>query len=85
MSSLNPSIHGHEVMHLMLESGATYTEATLRAAIAQRFGADARFHTCSAENLTADELIEFLAARGKFVLASGGFRLPPDQMCQHES
>lgn len=85
MSPLNPSIHGHAVMHLMLESGATYTESTLLAAIAQRFGADARFHTCSAENLTAEELIEFLAARGKFVPAGDGFRLPPDQLCQHES
>ena len=77
------SIHGHEVMHMMMESGASYTVASLRAAIEARFGPTARFHTCSAENMTAEELVAFLAARGKFVPVGEGFTTGPDRMCSH--
>jgi len=81
---MNESIHGHEVIGMMNESGAVYTEATLQAAIVGRFGADARFHTCSAENLTPAGLIEFLAARGKFAPVDGGFVFGQGQACGHD-
>ena len=47
------SIHGHEVLNMMIESGEQYTHASLEAAIKARFGEQARFHTCSAEGMTA--------------------------------
>lgn len=53
------SIHGHEVLQMMLASGECWTAASLEAAIHRRFGAEARFHTCSAENLSAAELVAF--------------------------
>ena len=56
-------IHGHEVMEMMLASGKTYTKETSVAEIVDKFGADARFHTCSAENMTAGQLVEFLNVR----------------------
>ena len=56
------SIHGHEVLNMMIESGEQYTHASLKAAIKARFGEQARFHTCSAEGMTAGELVAFLAA-----------------------
>jgi probable metal-binding protein len=77
-------IHGHEVMQMMLDSGSAYTRETLREAIIGRFGAEARFFTCSAENLTAEELIEFLAERGKFVPEAAGFNTAATKMCQHD-
>ena len=43
----------------------------------------ARFHTCSAENMTAEELIEFLAQRGKFTAGADGFSVDPSTICQH--
>lgn len=43
-----PSIHGHEVLQMMISSGESYTVATLEAAIIDRFGKEVRFHTCSA-------------------------------------
>ncbi len=76
-------IHGHEVMQMMIDAGKVYTKDTLRAAMAQRFGAQARFYTCSAENMVADELIAFLAARGKFLDEGEGFKTEPDRICQH--
>ena len=51
------SIHGHEVLNMMIESGEQYTHASLEAAIKARFGEQARFHTCSAEGMTAGELV----------------------------
>lgn len=38
------SIHGHEVLQMMLASGESWTVASLEAAIRRRFGEEARFH-----------------------------------------
>ena len=76
-------VHGHDVMEMMLTAKLPYTKATLKAAIIDKFGADARFYTCSAERMTADELIEFLAQRGKFTAGVGGFVVDPSAICQH--
>lgn len=78
------TIHGHEVMRMMIASGKTYTRESLREAIHGRFGAQTRFRTCSAENMTADELIAFLESKGKFLLQGSGFTTDADQMCDHE-
>lgn len=53
------SIHGHEVLNMMIESGEQYTHTSLEAAIKARFGERARFHTCSASDMTAAELVAF--------------------------
>lgn len=71
-------IHGHDVLNMMLTSGKTYTRSTLVAEIIHKFGHDTKFHTCSAENMTAEELVEFLEKRGKFKLQSGGFQTSKD-------
>lgn len=81
---LSSPIHGHDVLAMMLASGAVYTRASLLAAIGEKFGATARFFTCSAGNLTAAQLIDFLAERGKFAAVSGGFVLDRDKVCQHD-
>lgn len=77
------SIHGHEVLDFMATSGITYTRATLATAIATRFGADARFHTCAAEGMTAADLIEFLVARGKFRGTEEGLTVDAEHVCDH--
>jgi len=77
------SIHGHDVMHMMLESDQQFTTESLKAAIAARFGEDARFHTCSAQDMDASELIGFLASKGKFTPAAGGFNTQENKICQH--
>lgn len=77
------SIHGHDVLNMMIESGKQYTEQSLVQAIASRFGNNARFHTCSAENMTAAELVAFLAARGKFIPADEGFSTHVSKICRH--
>lgn len=77
------SIHGHDVIEMIVGSGQSYTRAGLVAAIGGRFGADARFHTCSAEGLTADGLVDFLMAKGKFRIEEDGMTIDESKVCQH--
>lgn len=51
--------------------------------MAARFGAQARYHTCSASDLDADGLIALLRARGKFVEDEQGFQTRADRVCHH--
>jgi probable metal-binding protein len=53
------------------------------AAIEAEFGAGARYHTCSAEEMDAAGLVEFLVARGKFFGNDDALSLDPSQVCQH--
>jgi probable metal-binding protein len=81
---MSNSIHGHEVMHFMLEKeGEVFSKESLRDAIIARFGSDTRFHTCSAEGMTAEQLIDFLSTKGKFVETGNGFNTQPDKICSH--
>ncbi|WP_213132447.1 YecH family metal-binding protein [Citrobacter sp. FP75] len=77
------SIHGHEVLNMMIESGEQYTNASLEAAITARFGEQACFHTCSAQGMTAAELVAFLAAKGKFIAKDDGFSTHESKICRH--
>ncbi|TWT84177.1 hypothetical protein CA13_56530 [Planctomycetes bacterium CA13] len=80
----NPnSVHGHEIMHMMVAAGKPYTRDSLRTEIVEKYGEDARFHTCSASEMTAEDLISFLAERGKFVDSGDGFTTLPENICNH--
>ena len=76
-------IHGHEVIQMMLQSQKSYTRASLVSDIVTRFGPQARFYTCSSENMTPEALIDFLQAKGKFVPHEDGFQTSADLMCKH--
>lgn len=81
---MSNEVHGHEVMKMMVASGERYTRASLTEAIIARFGADARFYTCSASDLSPEGLVDFLAARGKFCDEdSEGFTTSADKICNH--
>jgi probable metal-binding protein len=80
---MSESVHGHDVMHMMLELGGQFTRNSLKSAIEARFGAATYFHTCSAEGMTAEQLIDFLEAKGKFVAAADGFNTREEHICQH--
>lgn len=75
--------HGHEVLHMM-EGNSYNSRAQLVAAIDARFGSDELFHTCSAEGLTAGELVDLLAGKNKFrTLEDGSFTVNSDRICHH--
>ncbi|OCG01273.1 YecH family metal-binding protein [Gilliamella sp. wkB112] len=78
------SVHGHEVLHMM--DGNNYTESSLLQAIEQRFGKDAKFHTCSKSDMNAQQLINFLKERGKFKPAVSNetkFTVDTKKICNH--
>lgn len=77
------SIHGHSVLNMMLDSDVGYSEKSLEQAIIEKFGEQARFHTCSAEGMTARELVIFLARRGKFIPQEDGFTTHESKICNH--
>jgi probable metal-binding protein len=76
-------VHIHEIMKLMISSGKTYTRATLKAELLQAFGAGTTFCTCSMQGIDADQAIEFMEMRGKFVPSKDGFSMPAEHMCNH--
>lgn len=80
---MTQSIHGHEVLHFMLEHPQGFTRESLKAAIIARFGAETTFHTCSAEGMDAAALIELLAQKGKFVESGAGFNTRAEHICNH--
>lgn len=74
------AIHAHEILRMM--EGNTYASTQeLRAAILSKFGEEARFHTCSAEGLDADEIVSFLTNKGKFKPTADGFTMDRDRVC----
>ncbi|MGI6243691.1 MAG: YecH family metal-binding protein [Prevotella sp.] len=76
-------IHGHEVIQMM-EGNSYPTRESLIKAITDKFGADAQFHTCSAEGLNAEQLVDFLEQHGKFMPAgNSGFTVDKSKVCNH--
>lgn len=63
--------------------GNSYTEASLRAAIIERFGEAQRFYACSAEYMSVDDLIVFLKEKGKFMPMDNGFTVDITKVCNH--
>ncbi|WP_413699926.1 YecH family metal-binding protein [Psychromonas sp. KJ10-10] len=78
---MSESIHGHQVMEMMATSGKSYNKVELKSEIASKFGAEARFHTCMGSDLTADDLIEFLASKGKIIESEQGMSMPEEHLC----
>ncbi len=78
------SIHGHDVLEMMMSSNKGYNRDELLADINNKFGEKARFHTCSADDLSAEALIDFLAERGKFMDKDAGFTADRSKMCGHD-
>lgn len=77
------SIHGHEVLRMILDAEPFLTRQELTGRIEQMFGAGARFHTCSANGMDLDELLHFLTDRKKIVEHQGVLQPGAHGMCSH--
>ncbi len=68
----------------MMEGNSYASRQELVEAIISKFGPDERFYTCSADGMTASELVDFLEARGKFMPAvTAGFTVDKSKVCNH--
>ena len=76
--------HGHEVIYLIAQANPPLTRATLPAAIEAKLGPNARFHTCAAEDMNLDQLLTFLADRGKLFENDGQLSTDLKVMCDHD-
>ncbi len=79
---MSESVHGHDVMALMVAQATPVLKVELLSKMSQAFGENARYHTCSAENLTAEELIIFLMGKGKMTETTAGISLV-GMRCHH--
>ena len=77
------SIHGHEVIEMIVASGRPWRRDELAQEMAVRWGGQARFHTCSAEGMHAADLIQFLSERGKFLESEQGVTMDQTKVCDH--
>lgn len=77
------SIHGHEVMERIMAADRPMSRTEILDDIRETYGADARFHTCSAEGMTATELIDFISARSKLVGPEDAMTINRDEVCDH--
>ncbi|GGB58439.1 YecH family protein [Shewanella inventionis] len=80
---MSDSIHGHQVMQMMLEHGSALTKHELKNMMHCAFGEDTRYHTCSASEMDADMLITFLENKGKFIASDNGITTAADKICNH--
>ncbi|HVT83478.1 MAG TPA: YecH family metal-binding protein [Phycisphaerae bacterium] len=75
------NVHGHAVLDLLTE--AALTRPQLDAELTRRFGAEARFCTCSAQDMTRDELLGLLLQKGKIIEADGLLKTDQSRVCNH--
>ncbi len=79
------NIHGHAIIHMVHDAPRPFTRDGLRAEVLRRFGAEARFCTCSSSDMSFDELLVFLLLRGKLVEQGGLIAADISQLCSGES
>ena len=77
------SVHGHDVLDLILSAPAPLSRAELAAEVQRRFGPGARFHTCSASGMTFEHLLMFLLTRAKVVERDGRLSVNAENVCNH--
>jgi len=81
---MNESFHGHEVMRMIVSAPEPYSRKQLSDAVETQFGQNPRFHTCSAQSMTLDELLQFLSERGKLTEVNGILNVSREDICEHE-
>jgi len=78
------NIHGHEIIDIVSLHPEGLSSGRLAAIATERFGVDARFLTCSTENMTLPELLEFLHERSKVELRGQTVFPGGSPACEHD-
>ena len=76
------NVHGHEVLRMVGEASEAMTRGELEAEMVRRFGEGARYCTCAASDMTREELLGFLLARGKLVEREGRLGIERARICE---
>ena len=71
LSTDREPVYGHELISLVVEMGGTTTVEALREAAEGRFGQNAVYGNCAGNLFSFEEVLSFLASKGKLELRSG--------------
>ena len=77
-------IHAHEILHLLQAATRAPSHRELQSQVENRFGTSARFTNCTGHSYDFDQIIAFLASRGKIVLAPDGITVCREEICDHD-
>ncbi|EHN69191.1 YecH family metal-binding protein [Aliivibrio fischeri] len=80
---MKQDIHGHVVLNILIDSKEPLPRAQLEEKIESEFGSEVCFHTCSQQDLTLAELLDFLLSKKKIVATEEGLIANPERMCHH--
>ena len=80
---MNTSVHGHEVLRMMIAARRGFERDALCKAIVERFGDDARFDACAASGMTAEGLIDYLVSRRKLRREADGLWVNEGDLCDN--
>lgn len=81
---MTDSVHGHAVLDVLAASPEPMSRESLREAAARLWGADRRYHTCSASDMSLDDLVEFLLVRRKISEQEHTLIVHPEERCSHD-
>lgn len=73
--------YGHEVLDVLASLGGSADREHLRDAVRSRMGEGAVFCNCAGDRFDLDELLGFLASRGKLSVAGDRVSLGPVPGC----
>ena len=76
-------VHAHSVLELFALQANGIETAQAVPHIEDTFGTGARFFACSASDMTAAQLMEFLLRREKIVETDGRLHLNRANLCSH--
>jgi len=79
---MSKNIHGHEVIAMIANADPLIKESELLKTIEREFP-DTVFHTCSKENLTPKELIDFLEMANKLYFVNGFAKIRTENVCEN--
>lgn len=76
-------IHAHDLLDLLIKAAAPVPRETLRSLVHERFGEEVLFASCSENNYSFDEILQFLASRDKIIISDNGIVADIEKICDH--
>lgn len=80
---MSQDIHGHAILEHIIAAGGRLPLRELRQFAEQTYGSDATYHTCSASQMSLDQLLVFLKTRNKISVAGEQVTVHVENVCNH--
>ncbi len=68
---MSRSIHGRNVLEIVRETEQALSREMLLQSMRTQFGEEAVFHTCSASDMSGEELVDMFLGKGRLVQDEG--------------